>query len=172
MSKLASVFRPKKDVDMTSGPIAPHLIRFAIPLLLGNIFQQFYTVVDTAIVGQGVGVHALAALGSMDWFNWMLFGIAQGFSQGFAVRMAQKYGEGDMIGLRRVIGQSALLSGGIAAVFIVVFQLGLPLVLLALRVPVEIRSMAGLYTRILVAGALPMFFFNFCSATKRTFITA
>ena len=69
---------------------------FALPLMFGNIFQQLYTVVDIAIVGQGVGMQALAALGTVDWLNWMATGTALGFTQGFSVRIAQNYGRKDL----------------------------------------------------------------------------
>ena len=72
--------------NMTKGKPLKLLFFFALPLMFGNIFQQLYTVVDTAIVGNGVGMEALAALGTVDWLNWMLLGIAQGFTQGFSVR--------------------------------------------------------------------------------------
>ena len=57
---------------MTEGSPAKLLITFALPLMVGNVFQQLYTVVDTAVVGQVVGVSALAALGAADWLNWMV----------------------------------------------------------------------------------------------------
>ena len=60
---------------MTEGSPAKLLITFALPLMVGNVFQQLYTVVDTAVVGQVVGVSALAALGAADWLNWMVLGI-------------------------------------------------------------------------------------------------
>ena len=62
--------------DMTTGSPLKLIVTFALPLMVGNIFQQLYTVVDTAIVGRGVGMDALAALGCVDWLNWMFLGIA------------------------------------------------------------------------------------------------
>lgn len=143
------------------------LVRFALPLMLGNVFQQLYTVVDTAIVGQGVGLDALAALGTVDWLNWMLLGIAQGFTQGFAVRIAQKFGEGDGSGLRSYIGQSARLCLIIALISVLLSQAGLPVFLWMLRVPAELTEMATLYTRILMAGLPAVLFYNFCAAVLR-----
>ena len=70
---------------MTKGSPAKLIFTFAIPLMLGNVFQQFYTVVDTAIVGQALGVNALAALGAADWLNWLVLGLIQGFAQGFSI---------------------------------------------------------------------------------------
>ena len=66
-----------KTLNMTEGRPMRLLLSFALPLMLGNVFQQMYAVVDTAIVGRGVGLSALAALGTVDWLNWMFVGIAQ-----------------------------------------------------------------------------------------------
>ena len=143
------------------------LFSFALPLMFGNIFQQLYTVVDTAIVGQGVGLSALAALGCVDWFNWMMLGIAQGYSQGFCVRISQKYGEGDMEGVKTVIGQSAILSVIIAVSWTIIGQTGLPLLMKLLRVPTDLVPLSGLYTRIMIAGFSATMFYNFCSAVLR-----
>lgn len=152
---------------MTRGKPLSLLVRFALPLMLGNIFQQLYTVVDTAIVGRGVGMDALAALGTVDWLNWMMLGLATGLCQGFGVRVSQKYGEGDLPGMRQAIGQSALLSAMVALLGVVVSQLGLPLFLRILRVPEALSGMATLYIRILFAGFPVMMFFNLCSSVLR-----
>ena len=154
-------------VNMIQGHPGKLLLRFALPLMLGNLFQQMYTVVDTVIVGRGVGMQALAALGTVDWLNWMFLGIAQGFSQGFSVRMAQKYGENDTEGLRRAIGDSARLTILIALVATLIGQTGLPLFLDLLQVPTELRSMAALYSRIVLAGIPAMLFYNFCASVLR-----
>ena len=156
-----------KTLNMTQGNPLKLLIRFSLPLMLGNVFQQLYTVVDTAIVGRGVGIEALAALGGVDWLTWMMLGIAQGFTQGFGVRISQKFGENDVQGLRRFMGQSALLSAALALLCVLVGQLALPLFLLFLRVPTELSGMANLYTRIVFAGLPAVFFFNYCSAMLR-----
>lgn len=157
----------EKNLNMTQGKPLKLLFSFALPLMCGNVFQQLYTVVDTAIVGRGVGLDALAALGTVDWLNWMLLGLAQGFSQGFSVKIAQKYGEGDLFELKRVIGQSSRLSVYIAVVFTLLSQLGLPLFLKMLRVPDELWGMAELYTRILMGGLAAVVFYNFCAAVLR-----
>lgn len=69
--------------DMTAGSPGKLIITFAIPMMLGNIFQQFYTMADTMIVGQVVGVKALAAVGAGDWLVWLVLGIMTGITQGF-----------------------------------------------------------------------------------------
>ena len=78
--------------DMSTGKPAALIISFALPLMLGNVFQQLYTIVDTAIVGKALGVNALAALGAVDWLNWLVLGMIQGITQGFAILMAREFG--------------------------------------------------------------------------------
>lgn len=156
-----------RTIKMTEGKPLKLLLSFALPLMFGNVFQQLYTVVDTAVVGRGVGMDALAALGTVDWLNWLFLGIAQGFSQGFSVRVSQRYGAMDGVGVRHVVGQSAALSAVIAVLGCMVGQAALPLFLTALRVPEQLKGMATLYTRILLAGFPAVMFFNFCSSVLR-----
>ena len=156
-----------RHINMTQGKPLKLLVSFAIPLMFGNIFQQMYTVVDTAIVGRGVGMDALAALGSVDWLNWMILGIAFGFTQGFSVRVAQKFGEGDLKGLRQVAGQSALLSCVISFVCLLIVQAALPGILELLNVREDLRGMASLYFRILMGGMPVMVFYNYCASVLR-----
>lgn len=156
-----------RNLNMTQGNPLSLLIRFSLPLMFGNVFQQLYMVIDTAIVGKGVGMAALAALGGVDWLNWLMLGIAQGFTQGFSVRISQKFGEGDQEGLRRFMGQSALISAALAVLCVLLGQLALPAFLMFLRVPTELRGMASLYTRIIFSGLPAVFFFNYCSAMLR-----
>ena len=156
-----------KTINMTQGKPFKLLFSFALPLMFGNVFQQMYTVVDTAIVGQGVGLNALAALGSVDWLNWMMLGIAQGFTQGCAVRVSQKFGEGDYKGLRHLVGQSASLSAMIAILCTAIGHLGLPLIFRLLSVPDTVYSLAETYTRILFTGLPAVFFYNYCSTILR-----
>ena len=93
--------------DMTVGSPGKLIITFAIPMMLGNIFQQFYTIVDTMVVGKGLGVNALASLGAADWMNWMMLGIIQGFTQGFGIMMAQEFGGKRMDSLRKALDNSS-----------------------------------------------------------------
>lgn len=157
-----------RNLNMTTGHPGSLLIRFALPIMFGNVFQQLYTVVDTAIVGQGVGMNALAALGTVDWLNWMFLAICQGFTQGFSVRMSQKFGEGDTQGLKRTIGLSAKLSVYITVVSLAVAQLGLPLFLKLLQVPENLFSYANTYSRIVLAGIPAMMFYNYCASVLRS----
>lgn len=157
----------EKNVTMTQGSPLKLLFFFSLPLMFGNVFQQLYMVVDTAIVGRGVGMEALAALGSVDWLNWLMLGLAQGFTQGFSVRVAQKFGEQDEESLHIFMGQSAVAAGALGLMCVAVGQLTLPLLLGFLRVPEGLYGMAQLYTRILFAGLPVVFFFNYCAAMLR-----
>ena len=96
--------------NMTSGNAAKLIFFFALPLMLGNICQQLYTMVDTMIVGQVVGVEALAALGSVDFFMWIVTGISTGITQGFSILISQHYGAGNGVALRKVIAHSYRLT--------------------------------------------------------------
>lgn len=75
--------------NMTFGSPGRLILSFALPLMLGNLFQQFYTIADAAIVGQVLGVSGIAAVGAAEWIIWMMQGMIQGFTQGFAIQMSQ-----------------------------------------------------------------------------------
>ena len=157
-----------KQIQMTQGHPAKLMLRFALPLMAGNVFQQLYTVVDTAIIGQGVGMQALAALGTVDWTSWMMLSIAQGMTQGFGVKMAQKFGQQDEAGLKQTIALSARLSVILALVLAVASQLAVPLFLQLLRVPPELRDTAVSYIRTIYLGIPAMMFYNFCASVLRS----
>lgn len=97
--------------DMTEGKPLFLIISLAFPLMLGNIFQQLYTVVDTMVVGKVLGVNALAALGAADW---LMLGIITGFTQGFSIHIAQEFGSKNIEGLKETVGVSAKLALEIA----------------------------------------------------------
>ena len=95
---------------MTDGSPLRLLFLFSLPLMAGNLCQQLYTVVDTAVVGKQLGVDALAALGAVDWLNWLVLSVIQGFAQGFAILMAQQFGAGNYHRLRQVVTNSIVLA--------------------------------------------------------------
>ena len=154
--------------SMTSGSPAKLIITFALPLMLGNVFQQLYTVVDTMVVGQGVGVHALAALGAGDWLNWMFLGIIQGLTQGFAIRMAQDFGAGREEELRKSVGASVTLSA-VGSVFLVMTGLFFAKpILLLLGTPQDILPDALLYLRLMFAGIPIVMGYNLLACVLRS----
>ncbi|MDO5477286.1 MAG: MATE family efflux transporter, partial [Eubacteriales bacterium] len=80
--------------DMTTGRITPIILRFMLPLFAGNIFQQFYSMADTVIVGRFLGAAALAAVGSTSTVSFLLLGFAMGLATGFTVLTSQRFGAG------------------------------------------------------------------------------
>lgn len=152
---------------MTQGKPLSLLLTFAIPLMFGNIFQQLYTIVDVAIIGRGVGMDALAALGCVDWLNWMMLGLAQGFTQGFSIRIAQKFGAGAHTEMKVYIGQTVVLSVIISCAYLLLGQILLPFLLRLLQVPTHLRAMAEIYTRVLLLGAPALMGFNACASMLR-----
>ena len=153
--------------DMTSGSPAGLILRFALPLMLGNVFQQFYTFVDTMVVGQALGVKALAALGAAEWLTFLMFGLVQGLVQGFSLVMARQFGAGDEKGLKKAVAGAVWLSLGAAFLFTALGQLMLRPVLLLLRTPAEIIDLTLIYLRILYASLPVAFAYNMLAALLR-----
>ncbi|MFR5602305.1 MAG: MATE family efflux transporter, partial [Lachnospiraceae bacterium] len=87
--------------DMTTGSPAKAIFRFVVPVFLGNVFQQFYNMADTIIVGKFVGTKALAAVGSTGTIMFLIITSLIGLTTGFTVMTAQRYGAGDMKAIRR-----------------------------------------------------------------------
>ncbi len=154
-------------IVMTKGNPYKLILQFALPLMLGNIFQQMYTLVDTMVVGKGVGVDALAAVGSSDWLNWMSLGILAGLAQGFSIPMAQEFGAGHKEALRKTIGNAISLSAFCAVVLLVIFQIIALPVLKLLQTPAEILPVAMQYIRIFFAGIPITMAYNVLAATLR-----
>ena len=96
--------------DMTTGSPSKLILLFTVPLMLGNVCQQLYTMVDTVIVGQSAGVQALAALGAVEWIMWMVLGVSTGITQGFAILMAQDYGAQKWRKLKQTVAHSYRLT--------------------------------------------------------------
>ena len=154
--------------NMTQGKPAGLIFSFAIPLMAGNIFQQLYTVVDTMVVGKFLGVDALAALGASDWLNWMMLGIIQGFTQGFAIRMAQEFGAQDYKALRKTIGNSEMLSVFFSLLLVLGGQLCAKPVLQLLQTPTEILPDSLLYIRIMFLGTPIVMAYNLLACILRS----
>ena len=153
--------------DMSCGRPCTLLIGFALPLMLGNVFQQLYTVVDTAIVGKALGVAALGALGATDWLAWMIIGMIQGLTQGFSIRMAKEFGAKNYDELRRSVAVAIILSAVGAVLLLTLSQfLALPFLRL-LKTPDEVISGALLYIRYIFAGIPIVAGFNLLASILR-----
>ncbi len=152
---------------MTKGKPLGLIMGIALPLMLGNVCQQLYTVVDAAVVGQGVGMDALAALGSADWYNWLFLGAVSGFAQGFTIPMAQAFGANDYDDLRKYVGNAALLAAGTGIAFaLIAIALTHP-VLILLGTPEDIRPIAASYLTVLFAGLPVVMAYNLLAGILR-----
>ena len=106
--------------DMTKGNPMKIILMFSIPVLMGNLFQQFYNVVDSIVAGQFLGVQALAAIGSTGALMFFVIGWLNGLTSGFAIMVAQSFGAKDYKRLRKFVANAAWLSIAFAAVMTVV----------------------------------------------------
>lgn len=154
--------------DMTEGRPLPLIVSFALPLMVGNIFQQLYTVVDTMVVGKALGVDALAALGATDWLYWMWLGMIQGVAQGFGILMAREFGAKQFESLRSVVGSSVTLAALAAALFLIVGQVLARPLLTLLHTPAEIMSWSLLYLRIMFLGIPIVMAYNLLATVLRS----
>ena len=154
--------------DMTTGKPLPLIISFALPLMVGNIFQQLYTVVDTMVVGKALGVDALAALGATDWLYWMWLGMIQGVTQGFGILMAREFGAKQYESLRSVVGSSVVLSALATVVLLTLGQAVAEPVLRLLNTPPEIMDGALLYLRIMFLGIPVVMAYNLLATVLRS----
>ena len=148
---------------MTEGSPAKLIVMFTIPLLIGNIFQQLYSMVDTLIVGRTLGVHALAAVGCTGSISFLILGFAMGVSAGLAIITAQRFGAKDEAGLRRSVAAGAWISIGVTAVLTI---LSVPLarkILELMRTPPEIIDSAYDYIVVIFWGIIASMLFNFLS---------
>jgi len=96
-----------KTIDMTTGGVVGHLVKFAVPMLIGNLFQQFYNLVDSVIVGRFVGADALAAVGATGSVTFLFFALCNGIGSGGGIVASQKFGYGDDAGVKRTISNTA-----------------------------------------------------------------
>ena len=158
-----------KTKTMTQGNSFSLILKFALPLMLGSVFQEFYTVTDTVIVGQFLGVGALAAVGASGWITWMLLAAAQGLCQGFSVLATQAFGAGKKDEANKQMGNSLLLSLIISVILALSGQLFLAPLLKLLNTPEEIFSQALLYLRIYYAGCPITMAYNYAASHLRAF---
>lgn len=155
--------------DMTRGSPAKLMLRFAVPVILTNLGQQLYQIVDAAIVGRGVGVDALAAVGCTDWTYWMILWSVSTMAAGFATFVSRFFGKQDYVKMNQSILISAVLSAAIAIVFTVAGLIAARPVLILLETPAKILDNAVIYLSTMVAGTLIVTFYNLAASILRAF---
>ena len=154
--------------DMTRGNPTKLILSFCLPIIAGNLFQQFYSLVDTLVIGQVEGVTALAAVSAAGWLDWTVLGLAMGMAQGFAIQIAQSFGAGDYAGLRRAAGQSLLLSALLTVVLTALSESLLWPALVLLRTPENTIALTCQYLRVIFGGVVFVMAFNLLSGFLRS----
>lgn len=153
--------------NLTVGNPALMILSFAVPLFIGNLFQQFYNMADAFIVGRTIGVAALAAVGSTGSLNFLILGFMMGFSSGAAIITSHRFGAGDEAGIRRSFAAAVIIGGGVTAALMALSIATARPLLALLRTPAEIRDDAYRYIIIVFWGMPAALLFNLLSNTMR-----
>ena len=153
--------------DMTVGTPWKIILNFTIPIVIGNIFQQFYSMVDTVIVGKFVGTKALAAVGSTGTIGFLILGFLMGLTAGFTVLTSQRFGAGDMPGMRKTVGSAAVLSVIVSVVMTVISMAFMKPLLILMNTPADIFQDAYKYIMIICAGIFTQVMYNLLAGILR-----
>ena len=155
------------DVDMTQGSITKHLINFSLPLLLGNLFQQLYNMVDTWVVGNYVSNEAFSAVGTVGPVINTLIGFFLGLSSGAGVVISQYYGAGREEKVRQAVHTALMLTLVLGVVFTAAGIAMTPLMLQLMKTPAEVAPEQAEYLRIYFAGVMGLLLYNMGSGILR-----
>ena len=153
--------------DMTQGSPLKLILAFAVPLMLGSLFQQFYNLADTIIVGRFVGVDALAAVGSVGGLNYLVLGFVNGIACGFSIPISWTFGAKDYREMRRYTANTVWLSLFFAVVLTVVTVVLTRAVLVWTNTPDNIIDIADIYIRTIFWGIPFTLLYNVTSALMR-----
>jgi len=156
-------------VDMTRGNPSKLILKFALPLIVTNLGQQLYMIVDAAIVGRGVGVKALAAVGATDWTYWLVLWTVIGLTQGFSTFVSRYFGEKDFRKMNGAVAMSAILCAVIGSLLTVAGLLVVRPLMTLLKTPADIFNLASNYLTTMVAGMLVVTAYNMAAAVLRAF---
>lgn len=154
--------------DMTNGSPMKLILGFSVPLLFGFLFQQFYNLMDTLIVGRFLGVDALAAVGSTGALNFLIIGFCMGVCNGFAIPLAHKFGAGDESGLRAFMMNAIYLAIVFAAVMTVITVVFCRPILEVMQTPENIIDGAYIYIVIIFAGIPATYLYNLVAGIIRS----
>ena len=153
--------------QLTRGPVMPTMLRFAVPMILGDLLQQCYNIADTLIVGRFIGTGALAAVGSaftlMTFLTSILLGLAMGSGTVFSIKFGQK----DDAALKEGVLASFVLLAAVTAVLTAAVYIGFDGILCFLRIPAELDSMMRSYLRIVFVGLAATFLYNYFASLLR-----
>lgn len=154
--------------ELTRGPVISTMLRFAVPMILGDLLQQCYNIADTLIVGRYLGENALAAVGSafslMTFLTSVILGLAMGSGTVFSIR----YGQKDMVRLKEGILAAFVLLGAVTALLNVLVFAGLDGIIWFLRTPEELKEIMKDYLIVIFAGLVGIFLYNFFASLLRS----
>lgn len=153
--------------DMTKGSPIRLMLYFALPLLVGNLLQQTYNMVDTAIVGRYLGAQALASVGSTSSVQFLVLGFCMGVCNGFSIPVAKYFGAGDHSRMRHCITHAVVLTAGIAVIFTVACVVLCPQILRLLSVTEDIYADAYAYILVIFCGLPFTLLYNLLSCMLR-----
>ena len=153
--------------DMTAGNPMKIILGFTMPIFIGNVFQQFYNMADAVIVGKFVGNKALAAVGSTGTIMFLIYGFVVGMTAGFTVLTAQKFGAGDIKGMRKTVAGAGILSLLIGILLTVLFMAFMKPLLILMNTPEDIFADAYAYIMIVSGGILAQMLYNLLSSILR-----
>ncbi len=153
--------------DMTTGNPGKIILDFTFPIFLGNVFQQFYNMADTVIVGKFVGTKALAAVGSTGTIMFLILGFMLGMTAGFTVLTAQKFGAGDLKAMRQTVGGAVLLSVTVTIILTVSSMLFMKPLLHFMQTPADIFADAYSYIMVICAGIAAQMLYNLLASILR-----
>lgn len=157
----------KNTMDLTTGIPVWQILLFSVPLVLGTVFQQLYSFVDTVIVGRFLGVSALAAVGSTYSLNFLILGFVQGMCVGFGILLSQSFGAHDRKELQKYFVNGSVLACLIGAVLTAVTVILAGPLLRLIRTPEDILAMAVEYIRIIFLGIPASILYNYCAGALR-----
>lgn len=149
--------------DLTTGTPAKLIFLFTIPLLVGNIFQQFYNMVDMIIVWQTIGKEALAAVGATGSITFLIIGFAQGLTAGLSIIMAQRFGAQDFRGVKKSFAVAIIISFTVTAILTVLSLVFLRPLLLLMQTPPDIIQQAQEFISVILGGMFASMAFNLLS---------
>lgn len=149
--------------DLTTGTPAKLIFLFTIPLLVGNIFQQFYNMVDMIIVGQTIGKEALAAVGATGSITFLIIGFAQGLTAGLSIITAQRFGVQDSRGVKKSFAVAIIISFTVTAILTVLSLVFLRPLLLLMQTPPDIIQQAQEFISVILGGMFASMAFNLLS---------
>lgn len=159
--------RKSGTTDLTVGKPLFQILRFALPLVLGTLFQQLYSFADTVIVGRCLGTDALGAVGTTYSLNFLILGFVQGACVGFGIPVAETFGAKDKGGLRKYLFNGALLCVVLSVVFTLFTTLMAGPLLQLIHTPEELYADAVLYIRIIFLGIPATVLYNYASSVLR-----